>query len=96
MDVVEAFLRAHGYIYESKPINAAIYNPLLFGSINAKCSPFILGKIYLSISRAALILLAFLSPSRMGSPLDFEGRKIWQKIFSLLWQISRPYACAKD
>jgi hypothetical protein len=25
MDVVEAFLRAHGYIYESKPINAAIY-----------------------------------------------------------------------
>ena len=26
MDVVEAFLRAHSYIYESKPINAAIYN----------------------------------------------------------------------
>jgi hypothetical protein len=32
----------------------------------------------------------------MGSLLDFEDRKIWQKIFSLLWQISRPYACAKD
>jgi hypothetical protein len=38
--------------------------PLFFGSINAKYFAFFLGKIYLSISRVALILLAFLSHSR--------------------------------
>jgi hypothetical protein len=52
------------------------YNYPFFGSINAKYFAFFLGKVYLSISRAALILLAFLSPSRMGSLLDFEGWKI--------------------
>ncbi len=35
--------------------------PSFFGSINAKHFAFFLDKIYLSISRAALILLAFLS-----------------------------------
>jgi hypothetical protein len=55
--------------------------PSLFGSINAKYSPFILGKIYLSIPRVAPILLAFLSPFALsdGKPLDFEGRKISQE-----------------
>jgi hypothetical protein len=28
MDVVEAFLRAHSYICESKPTNASLYNLL--------------------------------------------------------------------
>jgi hypothetical protein len=36
----------------------------LFGSIDAKYFAFFLGKIYLSISRAAFILLASLSHSR--------------------------------
>jgi cytidylate kinase len=33
MDVVEAFLRAHSYIYESKPTNASLYNRLIYLNI---------------------------------------------------------------
>jgi hypothetical protein len=49
--------------------------PSFFRSINAKYLAFFLGKTYLSISRAALILLAFLSPSRMGTLLILKAGK---------------------